>query len=72
MIICLCEGVSDREITLAVKSGANTLEQIAQKCRAGINCGSCHEQIVKIIETSKDLEEQKSCDIATPGVYRNV
>lgn len=69
MIICLCEGVSDREIALAVKTGATTLEQVAQSCRAGTSCGSCHDQIVKIIEASKDLEEQESCDIATPGVY---
>jgi len=72
MIICLCEGVSSREIAVHVKNGATTLEELAQKCSAGIGCGSCHEQILEIIAKTKSLEEPKPCDIAAQGVYRNV
>jgi bacterioferritin-associated ferredoxin len=72
MIVCLCEGVSSREIELAVKDGAQRLEEVAESCHAGIGCGACHEQILEIVKAMKMLEHNRPCDIAAEGVFKNV
>ena len=41
MIVCLCRGVSDREIRAAVAQGACSAEAVAASCGAGADCGSC-------------------------------
>lgn len=50
MIVCLCEGVSDREIKSAAKSGARSLKQVTRSCGAGGGCGACHRQIEEIVD----------------------
>lgn len=72
MIVCLCEGVSSREIELAANKGAHTLEEIGTLCNAGVSCGACHEQILEIVKALKIVEPKKTCDIAAAGVFKNV
>jgi bacterioferritin-associated ferredoxin len=33
-----------------VRDGARTLEDLAQSCRAGSDCGKCHERLLWLIE----------------------
>lgn len=49
MIICLCRGVSDRSVRLAVEQGARTLKEVAMACGAGRGCGGCHEAVRELI-----------------------
>jgi bacterioferritin-associated ferredoxin len=42
MIVCICAGVSTREIERALRRGASTREEIAKFCGAGTSCGRCH------------------------------
>ena len=49
VIVCICQGVSDRQVRLAVLTGAGTLRQVAASCEAGRGCGACHEQIREMI-----------------------
>ncbi len=41
MIVCLCEGVTSREIDAAIRAGATTVRSVARTTGAGTNCGSC-------------------------------
>jgi bacterioferritin-associated ferredoxin len=41
MIVCLCRGVSDRDIRAVVAAGACSPEAVAAQCGAGSDCGSC-------------------------------
>jgi bacterioferritin-associated ferredoxin len=42
MIVCVCRGVSERQVVEAVRCGARTLEDVARQCDgAGTDCGSC-------------------------------
>jgi bacterioferritin-associated ferredoxin len=42
MLLCICRGVSEREVVEAVRCGARTLEEIARHCDgAGGDCGAC-------------------------------
>lgn len=41
MWICLCKGVSDRQIRQAIRAGARTVEEIGRITAAGTDCGKC-------------------------------
>ena len=42
MILCICRGVSEREVREAVRCGARTLDDVSRRCDgAGRDCGSC-------------------------------
>jgi bacterioferritin-associated ferredoxin len=41
MILCLCRGVSEREVVEAVERGATTVAEVRRTCGAGTDCGSC-------------------------------
>jgi bacterioferritin-associated ferredoxin len=50
MMICHCNGVSDRTVRNAVLAGADTLDQVARACGAGRDCGGCVDAIEEILE----------------------
>lgn len=50
MIVCLCEGVSDREVRSACRKGASNLKKIERACGAGGGCGGCHRQLHDILD----------------------
>lgn len=41
MIVCVCKGVSDREIRRAMDAGVLSVSALARQCGAGTECGSC-------------------------------
>lgn len=41
MIVCLCRGKSDRDISRAIENGATSVADL-QRCGIGTDCGSCH------------------------------
>jgi bacterioferritin-associated ferredoxin len=41
MIVCLCRGVSERDIRALVAQGARSPEALTASCGAGADCGSC-------------------------------
>ena len=49
MLVCHCNGVSDRAIRKAVRRGAVTPREVAGACGAGSCCGGCGPTIRQII-----------------------
>jgi len=50
-IVCSCFGVTDEAIKRAIKeNGLTTVEEVTHYTKAGGGCGSCHEDIQKIID----------------------
>jgi bacterioferritin-associated ferredoxin len=48
MIVCICRGISDRDVVEAVRCGARTLEDVSRRCDgAGGDCGSCVAYIAR-------------------------
>jgi bacterioferritin-associated ferredoxin len=43
MLVCVCRGVSDRELREVVARGASTLRDVGRACGAGTDCGSCRD-----------------------------
>jgi bacterioferritin-associated ferredoxin len=50
MMICHCNGISDRTVRNAVLDGADDLDQVARACGAGRDCGGCTEAIEEVLE----------------------
>ena len=50
-IVCKCFGVTDREITKAIRENdLKTVEQVTYYTKAGGGCGQCHPKIEALIE----------------------
>jgi bacterioferritin-associated ferredoxin len=49
MVVCLCQGISDRTVRASIESGAHTRQQVTQSCGAGDGCGGCHRTIKTLI-----------------------
>lgn len=50
MLLCLCKGVSDRVVRLAVINGATTIDSVSARCGAGTDCGACVPMIHDLIQ----------------------
>ena len=59
MVVCLCQGVSERRVREAIADGATTRKKVTRACGAGAGCGACHESIREIIG------EHRACASAT-------
>lgn len=53
MIVCLCEGVNDREIQSSIEDGSRNLEAIGRQCGAGTSCGHCHSELKRMLSQSR-------------------
>jgi len=62
MILCICQGVSDRTVRLAVLNGAGSVDAIGDHCGAGTDCGSCRHAIEDIIDESGVVASPMRCD----------
>jgi len=60
MIVCLCRGVSDREIRNAIDNGATCLGQLEQ-CGIGGDCGGCEGVLEELIDEAVDAGRVSAC-----------
>jgi len=50
MYICLCHGVTDRQIRRAVEQGATSLGEVQMQLPVGACCGRCEPAARELIE----------------------
>lgn len=50
MYACICNAVTVDEVSVAVDSGAESIEAIGAVTTAGTNCQSCHDHLQDIID----------------------
>jgi bacterioferritin-associated ferredoxin len=55
MYVCLCNGVTERDVRAAVEAGAETVDEVAYCTGAGKGCGTCVRTIAAMI--GQDLPE---------------
>jgi bacterioferritin-associated ferredoxin len=53
MILCICQGVSDRDVTAAVERGATTVSDVRRQCGAGTDCGACVADIKALLADAR-------------------
>lgn len=60
MYVCLCMGVTDREIRDAIGEGACSMPDVMQCTGAGTRCGSCRPTIASLVESSSPTSARRS------------
>jgi bacterioferritin-associated ferredoxin len=58
MYVCICHGITDRQIRRAVDQGASTLGEVQMKLPVGGCCGRCEGTARELI---REHSEQASC-----------
>ena len=57
-IVCSCFGIGQRQISAEILKGAQNVEAIGQRLKAGTNCGACKPEIGKLLNAVARLESQ--------------
>lgn len=65
MLVCFCNGVSDRKIRRLVREGAASGREVARACGAGASCGSCRRAVDALVE-----ETLSALDASPPEAAR--
>ena len=50
MYICLCQGVTDRDIKASIEAGAVSLREVQVKLPVALNCGTCRDSAEALID----------------------
>jgi bacterioferritin-associated ferredoxin len=63
VIVCLCNGVSERDIEACVAEGASSLKNLREQLGVGRDCGKCASCARQVLRQAK-LEQNQ----ASPGL----
>ena len=66
MLVCHCNGVSDRSVRRVVREGALTVAEVARACGAGTCCQGCSPTINRIIRIESHRQARVGEDGAQP------
>ncbi len=50
MYVCLCNGVTDREIREVAQAGCRTVSELTMRTGCGASCGSCLEMATQLLD----------------------
>ena len=50
MYVCICNGVTDREIRQAAEAGCRSMAELTMRTGAGATCGSCVEMATALLD----------------------
>ncbi|MFO7305173.1 MAG: (2Fe-2S)-binding protein [Gammaproteobacteria bacterium] len=59
MYVCLCNGISDRQIRECVERGATSLDEVQKRLPVANCCGTCAETARDIIEAHRSAAESR-------------
>ncbi len=59
MYVCVCLAVTDKAVETAIEGGASDVDAVTKACRAGGDCGACHEMIEGMIATHCDARKKR-------------
>ena len=65
MLVCQCNGVSDRTVRRAVREGAATVAEVGHACGAGVCCQGCGPLIGKIIRIERRRTAKAETSVAS-------
>lgn len=49
MYVCICNGVTDRDIRQAAEAGCATMSELTMRTGAGASCGSCIQMATDLL-----------------------
>jgi bacterioferritin-associated ferredoxin len=68
MIVCLCAGVSERELAETIAGGATTVREVGRRCGAGTGCGACKPLIRECLARGRAEADVGGPVTAAPAV----
>ena len=57
MFVCVCHGVTDRDIRRAAEEGCRDVHELTMRSGAGSNCGSCLPLAAEILDEHHAVRE---------------
>jgi bacterioferritin-associated ferredoxin len=66
MLVCHCNGVSDRTVRRVVREGALTVAEVGHACGAGTCCRGCSATIGRIIRAESHRQSQVAGESSQP------
>jgi bacterioferritin-associated ferredoxin len=67
MIVCLCHGVTERDLEKVIEEGASTVEEVGQRCGAGTDCGTCLGELRERLGGDADPASASRCAGGSSG-----
>ncbi len=67
MYVCICHGVTEKDIQMAAKKGANTLHDIKQLTGCATGCGTCADIAIEVLQNHQVAETPDFLKILQPG-----
>jgi bacterioferritin-associated ferredoxin len=55
VLVCHCHQVSDRTIRTCIRSGAESVAAVGERCGAGTSCGGCRPTIEAMVGALVEL-----------------
>lgn len=53
MFVCICNGVTDRQIREAADAGCDSVSEMTMRTGAGASCGSCLGLVAELIDEAR-------------------
>ena len=53
MYVCICNGVTDRDIRQAAEAGCRSLAELTMRTGCGATCGTCLDTAASILEAGQ-------------------
>ncbi|HVR80494.1 MAG TPA: (2Fe-2S)-binding protein [Luteimonas sp.] len=50
MYVCICNGVTDRDIRQVAEAGCRTVSELTMRTGCGASCGSCLEMAARLLD----------------------
>jgi len=54
--VCICNGVTQRDIRDAAAAGCRSVAELTMRTGCGANCGSCIEMAAEVLEQARAIE----------------
>ncbi|MCB0407037.1 MAG: (2Fe-2S)-binding protein [Bdellovibrionales bacterium] len=54
MFICICKGISSRQLDQAIESCGNAIQKVQEVTGAGTDCGKCLPKLCKLFQKSEE------------------
>ena len=57
MYVCICNGVTDRDIRQAAEAGCRSLAELTMRTGCGATCGTCLDTAAQLLEETRAARE---------------
>jgi nitrite reductase (NADH) large subunit len=55
--VCNCHKVSQSSVVICIQAGADSVEAVGEKTRAGTGCGSCRNEVAELVKVHRKPEK---------------